>query len=339
VGRAELLEQTRGAEALDLGPLLAPAEGEPQQRPESGVRIIRKPLNYLTSLISTLVTGAFAEGEDRVRFDDHNASSSDRAIGTTLAGAMTRARTEGRYQGEKRALLQFHRASIPGNGLGAFNIEPISIRVHGAAQDGVAKCATGGKIVILKGENRDGARVGGSVGKGLAYGAQGGTIYVQGDVDSRACIRLSGADVVLGGRIRRPLRDDQGNLAVHANLKGFAFEYMTAGRVVVLGDPGPWICAGMTGGVVYCHLDEEMGLDRQALRRRLARGARVELRDLEEDDLAALEELLLGYHRELLHAHQGEEADWVLKVLARDRTAFVKIFPEGTGVKPAVATE
>ena len=59
-------------------------------------------------------------------------------------------------------------------------------------------------------------RVGGSVGKGLAYGAQGGTFLIQGDADSRACIRLSGADVVLGGRIHRPLDDSTGNIAGRA---------------------------------------------------------------------------------------------------------------------------
>ena len=182
-------------------------------------------------------------------------------------------------------------------------------------------------------------RVGGSVGKGLAYGATGGTIFVQGDADSRAGIRLSGADVVIGGRIRRPLDDAAGNIAGRANLKGFAFEYMTAGRAVVLGDPGPWICSGMTGGTVYCHLDEAMGMDREALRRRLARGAKVEIRALEEEDVAALGELLLQYHRELLHSHQSEEADWVEQVLARCRTRFVKIVPEGAPVRPALATE
>jgi glutamate synthase (NADPH/NADH) large chain len=233
---------------------------------------------------------------------------------------------EGRY-GEENGFCSTS-SSIPGNGLGAFNIPPINIRVEGGAQDGVGKGARGGKIVILKGENRNGLRVGGAVGKGLAYGAQGGTFLIQGDADSRACIRLSGADVVLGGRIRRPLADDQGHLAAGANLKGFAFEYMTAGRAVVLGDPGPWLCSGMTGGTVYCHLDTGMGLTREALRRRLARGAEVEIRDLEEEDVNDVGELLLQYHRELFHSHQIEEADWVEQVLAACRTRFVKIVPE-----------
>ena len=334
VGRADLLQQTRGLDRLDLADLLAPpARGDLHQF-DSEVRIIRKPLNYLTSLISGLVAGAFEAGDERVRYDDDSATSSDRAIGTHLAGTMVRGWQEGRFPAGCEALLHFHHDSIPGNGLAAFTIPRIAIRVEGGAQDGVGKSTRGGKIVILKGENRSGVRVGGSVGKGLAYGALGGTFIIQGDADSRACIRLSGADVVLGGRIRVPLDDTLGNLAGRANLKGFACEYMTAGRVVVLGDPGPWLCSGMTGGVVYCHLDLEMGFDREALRRRLARGAGVEIRDLEEEDLSQLEQLLGKYGRELYHSHQEEEADWLAGVVARVRSRFVKIVPEKSVMMP-----
>jgi len=334
VGRADLLLQNRGLERLDLSDLLAPPATAATPVVESEVRIIRKPLNYLTALVSSLVADAFEKGEERVRYDDDNASSSDRAIGTHLAGTMVRGWQQGRFSRDCEALLHFHRDSILGNGLGAFTIPRIAIRVEGGAQDGVGKSTQGGKIVILKGENRDGVRVGGSVGKGLAYGAQGGTFIIQGNADSRACIRLSGADVVLGGRIREPVDDTLGNLAGRANLKGFACEYMTAGRVVVLGDPGPWLCSGMTGGTLYCHLDATMGFDREALRRRLARGCGVEIRDLEEEDVASLEELLGKYHRELLHSHQEEEADWLAAVSARCRSCFVKLVPEKQVVMP-----
>src|SRR6185369_5973047 len=88
VGHAELLVQNRGCDRLDLSSLLAPVAEGVARHPESEVRIIRKPLNFLTSLISGLVADAFAQGEERVRYDDDNASSSDRAIGTHLAGAM-----------------------------------------------------------------------------------------------------------------------------------------------------------------------------------------------------------------------------------------------------------
>ncbi|RII28711.1 MAG: glutamate synthase [Geobacter sp.] len=339
VGRADLLVQTRGLDRIDLAELLAPVTAGTSSPVEAKVRIIRKPLNYLTSLVSNLVTDAFDAGEERVRYEDNNATSSDRAIGTHLAGALVRGLEEGRFGSSNSALLHFNRDAIPGNGLAAFNIPRINIRVEGGAQDGVGKSARGGKIVILKGENRNGQRVGGSVGKGLAYGAQGGTFIIQGDADSRAGIRLSGADVVIGGRLRGPRNDVAGNLAGQANIKGFAFEYMTAGRAVVLGDPGPWLCSGMTGGTVYCHLDEELGMTRDAIRRRLARGASVEIRDLEEGDIAQIEELLLVYHRELIHAHQEDEADWVESAIARCRSRFVKIVPVAGDVPPRLITE
>ena len=318
-----------GAWTVSIFPVSSPRRlPERCRRDDDAVRIIRKPLNYLTSLISGLVTEAF----DRRRGAGSLRRRQRHQLGPghrhPSRRALTRAQWDGRLTKAREALLHFRRDSIPGNGLGAFTVTRIAIRVEGGAQDGVGKSASGGKIVVLKGENRHGVRVGGSVGKGLAYGAQGGTFLIQGDADSRACIRLSGADVVLGGRIRSPSTTASATLADRANLKGFACEYMTAGRVVVLGDPGPWICSGMTGGVVYCHLDLEMGLDREALRRRMARGAGVEIRDLEEDDVRQLEELLLQYHRELLHSHQEEEADWLEGVISHCRTAFVKIVPE-----------
>ncbi|HYS43692.1 MAG TPA: hypothetical protein VEM32_06890, partial [Geobacteraceae bacterium] len=70
------------------------------------------------------------------------------------------------------------------------------------------------------------------------------------------------------------------------------------------------------------------------LRRRLARGAGVEIRDMEEEDVVQLEELLGKYHRELLHSHQEEEADWLAGVIARCRGRFVRVVPEKAVVSP-----
>lgn len=339
VGKAELLIQQRGQERLDLGGLLAPVPLAKMPRSAADVRIIRKPLNYLTSLISGLVTEAFDGPESRIRYEDHGASSSDRAIGTYLAGSMTRDLAEGRPGTDKQVLLHFRRNAIPGNGLAAFNIARINLRIEGSAQDGVGKGARGGKIVVLKGENRHGQRVGGAVGKGLAYGAQGGLFLIQGDADTRACVRLSGAEVVIGGRLRGSVDDGCGNLAGQANIKGFAFEYMTAGRAVVLGDPGPWICSGMTGGSVYCHLDEGRGLTCDALKRRIASGAQVDIYALEADDVEALRRMLGAYHRELLYSHQAEEAAWVADLRENCRTRFVRIAPVGAVTTSPVSTE
>ena len=126
----------------------------------------------------------------------------------------------------------------------------------------------------------------------------------------------------------QPLDDKAGFLATRANLKGFAFEYMTAGRAVVLGDPGPWICAGMTGGVIYQRLQPDKGLDLAALRRRIARGARVQIGRLDAADEAALRGLLAVYAEELRTAYQPAEAERIL-ALAAAPAGFVKIVPAG----------
>src|SRR5690606_16464138 len=104
-----------------------------------------------------------------------------------------------------------------------------------------------------------------------------------------ACVRLSGADVIFGGELHRPIDDSEGVLGTYANLKGFACEYMTSGRVVILGDPGPYAFAGMTGGVVYQQLSPEMGLDERALRRRIGRGAKVAIQPLDDSDIPQLQ--------------------------------------------------
>jgi len=153
-------------------------------------------------------------------------------------------------------------------------------------------------------------------------------LIVQGDADSRAGIRLSGADLIIAGKLREPLRDDLGCIASRANIKGFAFEYMTSGRGLVLGDPGPWLCSGMTGGVVYLKLDETMGLDEDALKRRLAKGAEVMIEPVSaEEDEQNLTELLTSYINLLTSQEQKEDADWVRGLLRDWQSWFVKAVP------------
>jgi len=341
VGRVELLEQARGHGRLDLAWLLEPDEPcalcASAQEPTVGRA--RRSLTSLTRVISRSVTELAEAGKEVVYYDDSNVSSGDRALGTHLAGRLTRARLSrlsessgsnvngngSAASGLKRAVLNFLEGSVPGNGLGAFNSEGVDIVVHGGVQDGAAKGASGGRIRIMKGINHDGVAVDGSVGKCFAYGAQAGLLVVQGDADSRAGIRLSGADVIFGGRLRAPLRDELGNIAARANLKGFAFEYMTSGRGLVLGDPGPWLCSGMTGGVVYLLLERELGLDEDALRRRLAAGAKVCIRPVEDGDETSLRDLLGRYRDALAESQQHTEAEEVARLAEDRRARFVKV--------------
>jgi glutamate synthase (NADPH/NADH) large chain len=124
-----------------------------------------------------------------------------------------------------------------------------------------------------------------------------------------------------------------------ANVKGFLCEYMTAGRVLVMGDPGPWIGAGMTGGVLYLHVQPQMGLDQAAIRRRIARGAQVRRLDVADGDQVNLRDLLTAYADVLVHSNQPEEAGHVAGLLRNWRTAFIKVQPASQIVDQAISTE
>ena len=140
---------------------------------------------------------------------------------------------------------------------------------------------------------------------------------------------MSGADLIIAGKLRGPLTDDLGCIASRANVKGFAFEYMTSGRGMVLGDPGPWLCSGMTGGVVYLKLDEELGLDLDALRRRLAKGAEVEIDPVTvSEDEKNVREMLTKYIDMLSQHEQKEEADAMRRLLRDWQSLFVKAAPK-----------
>ncbi|HEX9013477.1 MAG TPA: hypothetical protein VF813_08170, partial [Anaerolineaceae bacterium] len=376
VGRSDLLVQVSHQSRLDLSALLQPAGIAVDERLEESAPVrelilaahgpLRRPRNHLTTVISNLVMETLTVGEEEISFEDDKVTPVDRALGTHLAGALTRYRRNwtwppghggiGGHQESWRPPLQlkdnqagaydmkdttlrFFGSSVPGNGLGAYNTAPMSILVEGGAQDGVAKGMLGGRISILKGHNHDGKLIDGSVGKSLAYGAIGGMVIVQGNADSRACIRLSGADVIIGGEIGQPLNDSLGFIGIRANVKGFLCEYMTGGRVLVLGDPGPWMCAGMTGGVIYLRLQPHLNFDRQAIQRRLARSARVALREVDQNDHANLRFLLTVYAEELGRNDQAEEAQKVLDLLAGWRSSFVKLQPEGSQEDQRFAAE
>jgi len=337
VGRSDLLRQEGLEQAIDLSYFFEPVSA-PDWINERSAHVLRKPLNQLTRSITEVVSVAHEEGSRDLIFQEGPVGSTDRALGVHLSGEIARRRLYGKGF-DANVELRFDSGSVAGNGLAAFNCEGIEVHVEGGAQDGVAKSAFGGKVTILKGRNPYGQYVDGSVGKSFAYGAIGGLLIVEGMADSRFCIRLSGADVVLGGEPERPLQDELGNIATRAQAKGFAFEYMTRGRAVVLGDPGPWICSGMTGGRVYLRYWPEMGLDDAALNRRLAKGAKVAVQKLDERGVADVKELLGAYIAELHAAERSDKAERLERLLQDPTHHFRMVLPVNQQVIQEVSTE
>jgi glutamate synthase (NADPH/NADH) large chain len=354
VGRYDLLEQVAAHDTIDLAPLITPLEEfldlepidlpvEEEARAEAGL-VVARPIRMEEKQAShqiAALAGDICPGRTIRNEFPRATDADDRVLGTELSGAIARSRIfeDGpEPNDEVLASLEFNGGSVAGQGLGAFNAYGVSIRIEGGAQDGVGKAMLGGSIAILKGKGAKGQRLNGSVGKSFAYGAQRGRLYVQGSADSRFCIRLSGADVVLAGEPEHDLDDSRGCLVDRANAKGFAFEYMTSGRAVVLGDLGPWACAGMTGGRVYVR-HNAFGIDRDAITRRLGEGAKVELKDLDAEGLLDIDDLTTHYAKELRATGQDEEADRILGLAADATSNFLMIVPHKVQADPSISTE
>jgi glutamate synthase (NADPH/NADH) large chain len=357
VGRYDLLEQTAAHDSVDLAPLITPleefldlepldlpvAEGIAEERAEAGLvaaRPIRMEAKAASAQIGALA-GEVCSGRTVRSAFPRPTDANDRVLGTELAGAISRSRIfdDGPEPGEEvLASLEFNGGSVAGQGLGAFNAYGVAIRVEGGAQDGVGKAMLGGTVAVLKGRGAKGRRLNGSVGKSFAYGAQRGRLFVQGSADSRFCIRLSGADVVLAGEPERDIDDSRGCIVDRANAKGFAFEYMTSGRAVVLGDLGPWACAGMTGGRVYVR-HNAFGIDRDAIERRIGEGAKVELKDLDAEGLLDIDDLLTHYAEQLKATDQGEEVVRILDLAADATSNFLMVVPHKLQADPSISTE
>lgn len=261
-----------------------------------------------------------------------------RGLGTFESGRRTRESCAGDASTETaEGAVQV--SGVAGNGFAAYQRSGTNVTAHGGAQDGVAKGAFGGRTVVLKAAGAGGSYFGGSVGKGVAYGAQHGLVIVQGSADARAGVRLSGADLVIAGEPSQPVDSAGPFLAVAANIKGFAFEYMTAGRALVLGDPGPWICSGMTGGRVYLRHNPPLGLTEGALRKRIAKGAKVALTVLDSQGELDVADLLFALHRELRKSGQTEAAKRLSPLLHHPAEHFWMVQPGAEQTDQDVATE
>jgi glutamate synthase (NADPH/NADH) large chain len=334
VGETGHLIQIRHFDRIDLTPLLNPSSYNLDPEGFCGVAEQEEGVS-LGEKITSEVERSLRLHPRAVTVQVDRTTSMDRNIGTHLSGVLHR-----EYPTHPMVTLVIKNGSITGNGMGAFIKNNMTIHVTGGAQDGVGKGAMAGRIVILKAKNEEGQFVDGSVGKSLDYGAQGGRFFIQGDCDSRAGIRLSGAEMVIGGRIKAPINDHVGHLGIHSNMKGFAFEYMTNGRAVVLGDPGPWICAGMTGGTVYLLKQPNWGFDEEAIRRRIARGSKVVILPITKEDEALIRGLLEDYLGEISASGQEEEASWLSSITSSNlRQNFIRIIPQSLQVEQTVSTE
>ena len=188
-----------------------------------------------------------------------------------------------------------------GQSFGAFMTKGMTFAIEGDANDYVGKGLSGGKIVIYPSrEATFKAEENMIIGNVALYGATSGEVYIRGMAGERFAVRNSGVKAVVEGI------GDNG------------CEYMTGGRVVVLGPTGRNFGAGMSGGVAYV-LDETGDFAKRA------NGAMVGLEKLESPAEIAEVRAMIERHQEYTQSTRAAAilADW-----AAYQPKFVKVMPK-----------
>ncbi len=164
---------------------------------------------------------------------DYAIKNTDRATCTMLSGVIARKYGE---KGLADSTINLKFKGSAGQSFGAFLTRGVNVKLEGEANDYFAKGLSGGRVSILPPVRSSESFVAENniiAGNTGLYGATSGELYVNGQVGERFAVRNSGATAVVEG------------------VGDHCCEYMTGGRVVVLGTTGRNFAAGMSGGVAY----------------------------------------------------------------------------------------
>ncbi len=222
----------------------------------------------------------------------------NRTVGTMLGHELTKAYGG---QGLPDGTIDITFDGSAGNSFGAFVPKGITLRVYGDANDYVGKGLSGGRVVIRPSDDAPADYVAEQniiAGNVILFGATSGEVFLRGQVGERFAVRNSGAHAVVEG------------------VGDHGCEYMTGGKVVILGPTGRNFAAGMSGGVAYLydpdgqlpdHLNAEM----------------VDLDTLDDDDINWLHGMLAA-HVDATDSAVGQRilADWTGEL-----KHFVKVMP------------
>jgi glutamate synthase domain-containing protein 2/glutamate synthase domain-containing protein 1/glutamate synthase domain-containing protein 3 len=221
----------------------------------------------------------------------------NRTVGTMLSAEMTRKYGE---EGLPDDTIYFKATGSAGQSFGAFVNSGITFEIEGDANDYIGKGLCGGKIILYPPKEATyEANENVILGNVSFYGATSGEAYIYGLAGERFCVRNSGVKVVVGA------------------IGDHGCEYMTGGRVVVLGEIGKNFAAGMSGGIAYIY-DEH-----HALQSRINMGM-VELESL-DDESEATE--VKGMIENYVKYTNSKEAQQLLDTWQESKKHFIKVMP------------
>jgi glutamate synthase domain-containing protein 2/glutamate synthase domain-containing protein 1/glutamate synthase domain-containing protein 3 len=300
IGRSDLIEMNRAVDfwktgGLDFSRLLyrpEEADNMPRRRTERQVHNIHDVMDR--SLIEEAMPALEAGKKVVIERSIRNVN---RTTGAMLSGEIAR-----RYgnRGLPEDTICCHFRGAAGQSFGAFAAGGLTLILEGEANDYLGKGLSGGKIIVkpYPGADFDPSEniLAGNV---LLYGATGGEVYIHGMAGERFAVRNSGACAVVEG------------------VGDHGCEYMTGGRVVVLGETGINFGAGMSGGIAYVY---DPG-------RRFDDRCNLDMVDLElVTDAEDIRELRTMIHKHLQHTGSKRAGD-ILADWDACLPFFVKVFP------------
>ena len=223
--------------------------------------------------------------------------NANRTVGAMLAGEVAKRYGE---DGLPEGTIQSHFTGSAGQSFGAFLAKGMAFTLEGDANDYFAKGISGGQIIVVPPKAVTYVpETNFIIGNVALYGATGGEVFIRGMGGERFAVRNSGARAVIEG------------------VGDHCCEYMTNGRVVVLGSTGRNFAAGMSGGIAYV-LDEADDFERRCNQEM------VDLvRVVDADDEAELRSLV-EEHR--LHTNSAK-AKRVMETWDEMLPKFVKVYP------------
>ncbi|CAN1494738.1 glutamate synthase subunit alpha [Mycobacteriaceae bacterium] len=225
-------------------------------------------------------------------------TNTNRAVGTMLGHEVTKAYGA---HGLPDGTIDITFDGSAGNSFGAFVPKGITLRVHGDANDYVGKGLSGGRIVLRPSDRgpqdyvAEDNIIGGNV---ILFGATSGEAFIRGTVGERFAVRNSGAHAVVEG------------------VGDHGCEYMTGGKVVILGPTGRNFAAGMSGGVAFVY-------DPDGLLPGNLNAEMVDIDEFADADLDWLHDILVAHH----DATDSAVAQRILADWPRQAGDFVKVMP------------
>ncbi|HKH51246.1 MAG TPA: glutamate synthase-related protein, partial [Mycobacterium sp.] len=232
-----------------------------------------------------------------VRFSTTIANT-NRTVGTMLGHEVTKAYGG---QGLPDGTIDITFDGLAGNSFGAFVPKGITLRVYGDANDYVGKGLSGGRIVVRPSDDAPEEYVAEDniiAGNVILFGATSGEVFLRGVVGERFAVRNSGAHAVVEG------------------VGDHGCEYMTGGKVVILGTTGRNFAAGMSGGVAYVY-------NRDGTFEENLNAEMVDLDELDQTDVEFLRDMIVA-HVDATDSAVGQQilSDWDGQV-----KHFVKVMP------------